>query len=86
MLESLCSSNVEIRQDIKLLLIRPVDPQGRNDSLFEYSVNYLMPTTRVDQIFCVGGPPAVENMRSYIKASHHVVAKGRGLRRKGMMQ
>ncbi len=76
MLESLCSSNVEIRQDIKLLLIRPVDPQGRNDSLFEYSVNYLMPTTRVDQIFCVGGPPTVENMRSYIKASHHVVAKG----------
>ena len=62
MLESLCSSNVETRQNIKLFLIHPVDPRGNNDSLFEYSVNYLMPTTRVDQIFCAGGPPAVDGM------------------------
>ncbi len=74
-MNSLCSGNLDINKKINILLVHPVEPQGNNTGLFEYPTNYLLPTTKVDQTFCLGGPIKVCGIREIRKASLHVVTK-----------
>jgi len=67
---------LNLKQSVKLLLLYPVTPDDGNEGPFPSAPQrYLLPTTRVDEIYCLGAPRTIPNATACKKATPYVVAK-----------
>jgi hypothetical protein len=69
---------LDLKQSVKLLLLHPIAPDDGNEGPFPSDPQpYLLPTTRVDELYCLGAPRTIPNAAACEKAKPFVVEKSR---------
>ena len=69
---------LDLKQSVKLLLLHPTSPDDGNEGPFPSGrQRYLLPTTSVDEIFCLGAPNTIPDAAACKKATPFVVEKSR---------
>lgn len=69
---------LSVKSHIRILLVHPVAPPGESEGPFTTSPRpYLLPDTRVDEVYCIGAPPSINDPVTIQRASPLVVAKAK---------
>lgn len=67
---------LNLKQSVKLLLLHPTSPDDGNEGPFPSGrKRYLLPTTRVDEIYCLGAPTTIPDATACKKATPFVLEK-----------
>lgn len=70
--------SLDLKRDVRLLLLHPVSPVDGEDGPFPSThCSALLPTTLVDEIYCPGAPKEIPNSAARRLAAPFVVAKSR---------
>jgi Asp/Glu/hydantoin racemase len=69
---------LDLKPSVKLLLLHPTSPDDGNEGPFPCEPQgYLLPTTSVDEIYCLGAPRTIPDADACRRATPFVVEKSR---------